>query len=443
MSKQSVQGFEEAKIMDSHWVELPLEELIEKFLDFRGRTPKKLSMEWGEGDIPALSANNVQMGKINLEKGTNYGGEALYKRWMTNGDCSKGDVILTMEAPLGNVAQIPDNRRYILSQRVLLLKTKSHLVNNDFIFQRLTWENFQAELQKQATGTTAQGIQRAKLEKIPLTLPSLPEQEKIAAVLSCIDRAIEQTEAIIAKQQRIKVGLMQDLLSKGIDEQGNIRDEATHEFKDSPLSRIPKEWKVSLLNDIALKVTDGVHKTPEYVEVGIPFISVNNITANKIDFNGCSYVSKKTHNDLIKRCKPETGDLLMGKVATIGVTAVIREKEEFSIFVQIALIKPNRNKIDSEYLRYYILTDKAKKYLLDNSSGTTMKYIGIGLILKMTCLVPPIQEQQEIAKFISNVENFIEHLENKLEKLNKIKTGLAQDLLTGKVRVSALLESQA
>ena len=84
-------------------------------------------MDWGGGDILALSANNVQMGQIDAEREAYYGSDDLYQRWMTQGDCERGDVLVTMEAPLGNVAQIPDDKKYILSQRVLLIKPKAVL----------------------------------------------------------------------------------------------------------------------------------------------------------------------------------------------------------------------------------------------------------------------------------------------------------------------------
>ena len=110
--------------MRDSWKKEKLDDLISNYLDFRGKTPLKLGMNWGGGDIRALSANNVSKGKVDFEKECYYASEALYKKWMNKGDCEKGDVLLTMEAPLGNVAQIPDDKKYILSQRTILLKFK-------------------------------------------------------------------------------------------------------------------------------------------------------------------------------------------------------------------------------------------------------------------------------------------------------------------------------
>ena len=100
----------------------PLGDLLDIRMDYRGRTPKKLGMDWGGGEIPALSANNVQMGTIDFSRECYLGSDNLYRRWMANGHTERGDLLITMEAPLGNIARVPDGRRYILSQRVVLLR---------------------------------------------------------------------------------------------------------------------------------------------------------------------------------------------------------------------------------------------------------------------------------------------------------------------------------
>ncbi len=206
------------KVSDG-WITKPLSAVLSLIIDFRGKTPKKLGMEWGDGDIPALSANNVGMGKIDFSKECYFASEALYKKWMTKGDANVGDVVLTTEAPLGNVAQIPDDRRYILSQRVILLRADENQILNDYLTHYMKSDLFQSLMRQQSSGTTATGIQRAKLETLPIHFPSSnEEQRQIAKILSTMDRAIEQTERLVAKQQRIRNGLVQDLLTgnKGV-----------------------------------------------------------------------------------------------------------------------------------------------------------------------------------------------------------------------------------
>jgi type I restriction enzyme S subunit len=103
----------EVGVIPEDWSIARILEVAHQIMDFRGRTPKKLGMTWGGGDIPALSANNVKKGFLDLNEECYFGSEKLYSRWMTQGDIAKDDILFTTEAPLGNVALVPDDRKYI------------------------------------------------------------------------------------------------------------------------------------------------------------------------------------------------------------------------------------------------------------------------------------------------------------------------------------------
>ncbi len=196
------------------WEVLQLRDTIERVYDYRGRTPLKIGMAWGGGDIPALSANNVEMGQINFSKESHQGSSDLYERWMTQGDTEEGDVLMTMEAPLGNIAQVPDNRRYILSQRVILLRPKTQRFTKDYLALQMAGPRFQKELIRQSSGSTAVGIQRAKLELMHIAVPRRREEQDCAAqIVRLHDKQIRQHEAELIKLQSIKTGLMDDLLT--------------------------------------------------------------------------------------------------------------------------------------------------------------------------------------------------------------------------------------
>ena len=154
-----------------------------------------------------------------------------------------GSILLSIRAPVGrlNVA----NRDYVIGRGLAALKGTR--VTQDFLEHFLVFQEPRFRLASQ--GSTFEAINSSELKQWPILHPKdKAEQAKIAEVLSTVDRAIEQTEALIAKQQRIKTGLMQDLLTRGIDEHGNLRSEQTHKFKDSPLGRIPVEWDVATVD---------------------------------------------------------------------------------------------------------------------------------------------------------------------------------------------------
>jgi len=126
-----------------------------------------------------------------------------------------------------------------------------------------------------------------------------PNSKKIAGILETIYNAIEKIDKIIEKYKRIKQGLMQDLLTKDIDENGNIRDEKTQKFKNSPLGRIPEEWEVVRLEDISNKIIDGIHFTPQYSEDGIPFLRVVELQGLTVNLDNVIRISphgRKNHS---------------------------------------------------------------------------------------------------------------------------------------------------
>ncbi|MBF8221457.1 restriction endonuclease subunit S [Halomonas sp. 328] len=200
-------------LIPREWEARPFGDSIEKVIDYRGRTPKKLGMDWGGGDILALSANNVQPGAIDTSREAYFGGSRLYRRWMASGDVKRGDVLLTMEAPLGNIAKIPDDAKYILSQRVIALRFNRDFALNDFIFWVMQSADFQKAMKERSTGSTAAGIQRAELFKLSLKLPPLEEQKLISIKISSLGTRLRNELTALGKLREEKSGLMDDLLT--------------------------------------------------------------------------------------------------------------------------------------------------------------------------------------------------------------------------------------
>ena len=195
------------------WIELSISQLTNNIIDYRGVTPKKIGLDWGGGEIVALSAGNVKKGYIDFETECYYGSEQLYKRWMRNGDVHENDIVFTLEAPLGNIALIPDNKKYILSQRTILLQLKKEYWSKYF-FQLLISDTFQKYILLSATGSTAQGIKRTTFEKLKTVVPpTLEEQKAIASALSDIDELISNLDKLITKKKSLNKGAMQSLLT--------------------------------------------------------------------------------------------------------------------------------------------------------------------------------------------------------------------------------------
>ncbi|MCP4628432.1 MAG: hypothetical protein GY850_33715 [bacterium] len=207
---------------------------------YSGSTPSTSIRSFWDGEIVWVTPNNLS--KLNTPYLSNSGKRITEKG--LNG-CSAhllpaGSLVMSSRAPIEYVA-LP-TVEFCTNQGCKTIKLKKAY------HPEFTYYNVQFNIDKVKNlgeGTIFAEISKTALSTGELSFPtSKPEQTKIAEILSTVDRAIEQTEALIAKQQRIKTGLMQDLLTRGIDEHGNLRSEQTHEFKDSPLGRIPVEWEV-------------------------------------------------------------------------------------------------------------------------------------------------------------------------------------------------------
>jgi len=348
----------------------------------------------------------------------------------------KGTILLSFKLTIGRVAFA--GKDLYTNEAIAGLETNK--IASDFLYYGLQqWDLLQG-VDQAIKGAT---LNKQKLNKIQFYYPvSTKEQEQIADILSTIDRAIAQTEAIIAKQQRIKTGLMQDLLTKGIDKHGNIRSEATHEFKDSAIGRIPVEWEVSTLENQCIKVTDGTHQQVKTTEAGIPFLYVSCVREGMILWNRSAMIDLQTYKIISQGREPKNGVILYTVVGSYGYAALVESDAIFSFQRHIAYILPNQEKLDSKFLMEWMNSKKIRDYTDKSALGNAQKTITLGELRQFPLFIPNKDEQTKIVQCLSKQNTIINQYCIVLDKLKTKKTGLMQDLLTGKVRVTELLKEK-
>jgi type I restriction enzyme S subunit len=324
-----------------------------------------------------------------------------------------------------------------MSMDLSKLVIDSFQIDSKFLYYKLMTDKVRRFMQDHASGSTVLHLQTKAVPTLELLIPDKKEeQEKIAEILSTIDRAIAQTEAIIAKQQRIKTGLMQDLLTKGIDENGNIRSEATHKFKDSAIGRIPVEWKVVATGEVTNSLVPGRDK-PDLDGGGIPWITIPDIDAMYIcaSKNGFS-LSQKAIKLANARLMPR-GTVLMSCVGEFGITTIteveVIANQQLHGFICGDDILP-------EWLAIQINASGTRIDTL--TTQTTIKYLNKTGCESILIALPNIDEQKRAISIFGNSLRFIATQEKHLAKLQHQKTGLMQGLLTGKVRVTNLLKER-
>lgn len=275
---------------------------------------------------------------------------------------------------------------------------------------------------------------------IEILLPnSKPEQTKIAEILSCIDTAIEQTEAMIAKQQRIKTGLMQDLLSKGIDEHGNIRTEQTHAFKDSELGRIPVEWEVVALENVTSHIVDCPHTTPFFIADGVLVARTFNIKDGSFVDGNVFYVSEAEFKERNSRLEPQAGDIIFTREAPVGEAFLIPDGMRICLGQRTMLIRCNKQKCVPDYLIETLYSQKMRVRFDQMVGGTTNPHLNVADVRKLLIALPNAQEQKKISEILTINRKALHDAQSQKYKFEKTKTALMQDLLSGNVRVNGLI----
>ena len=173
---------------------------------------------------------------------------------------------------------------------------------------------------------------------------------------------------------------------------------------------IPKSWCFCRLGTILHKLTDGTHSRPKYVESGVPFISVKDVSSGILDFSNCKYISEEEHSELYKRCNPEQGDILLTKVGTTGIPVIVNTTDEFSLFVSVALLKYNQEFLYNEYLIHLINSPLVQRQAEENTRGVGNKNWVMRDISNTLIVIPPLKEQYRIVEKLKNTFNICNNL---------------------------------
>jgi type I restriction enzyme S subunit len=296
-----------------------------------------------------------------------------------------------------------------------------------FVFYFLTAFDFS----RHNSGGAQQSLNRNFIAPLPIGVPPPPEQRLIATALSDMDELLGALDRLIAKKRDLKQAAMQQLLTSKTRLPGFGEGKG---YKQTEVGEIPEDWNIHILCNLCSAIVDGTHYTPSYVPDGIPFYSVENVTAD--DFQNTKFISEQEHLSLIKRCKPEKGDILLTRIGSLGVTRLIDWEVNASIYVSLALLKLNARAVP-EYVYTY---SKSRQFIKDVEKrsliNATPQKINMEDIGKVPILIPQIQEEQRsIATILFDMDAEIAILEQRRDKTRALKQAMMQELLTGRIRL--------
>lgn len=341
--------------------------------------------------------------------------------WVTHPGkmAKKGDILISVRAPVGEI-NIAD-QDYCIGRGLAAIRFKNR-IDPDYGWYAISF--YKGQINRFAQGSTFLAVNSNDIRSIEIPMLEESEQLKIAEILTTVDDAIEQTEALIQKYQRIKQGLMQDLL------------------------KVKESWTILPLGIACKKGGGSVQTGPfgsqlhssDYKDEGIPIITVEHLGDNEIIHKNLPLVGKEDYRRLSKY-KIITGDLVFSRVGAIDRCAYVSENENGWLFSgRLLRVRPG-SLFDSRFLSYLLNHYPSRLWILNNSVGSTMKCLNTTILSELPIPIPSMTEQKEIGEKISSIDRLIQDLVQEMEKLTRIKQGLMQDLLTGKVRVDALLKN--
>lgn len=367
------------------WSKQPLSELVEKIIDYRGKTPKKLGLDWSkDGKYRALSAKTVKTGGLVNEEQINLGDEELYTKWMKD-EIKYNDILLTSEAPMGEVLIWKSEEKIILSQRLFAIRIKES-VSPDYIYYYFISKRFQGELLARASGTTVIGIKQTELLKTHVILPEYKEQKAIANILTSFDNKIE----LLKEQNKTFEYMAHTIFNKSIQNKANLQEVPLGELVNIKYGKDHKHLK------------DGDY--PLYGSGGI-----------------MRYVEKPLY---------EKESILIPRKGTLG--NLFFAKEPFWSVDTIFYTEINETKVFPIYL-YYVL----KRLNLANLNvGSAVPSLTTKVLNAVKLNIPDIVNQKETVDSLKVLNKKSLHNISQIKTLEKMRDTLLPKLINGSIKVN-------
>lgn len=396
-----------------------------------GGTPSTTINEFWDGDVVWITP--ADLSKIHFPE-IKTSGKKITLQGLSSSSANlipAGSIVMSSRAPIGYFA-IP-SCNFSTNQGCKSVKLK---VGNDALFHYYNFQFNVNVIKRRGEGTTFAEISKKELEKLCFTFPeSLPQQRKIASILSTCDEVIEKTEAAIAKYQALKQGMMHDLFTRGIDvNTGKLRasyQDAPELYKESDLGMIPKDWEeITFGNEI--NFLSGCPFSSAFFneeKKGMPLIRIRDL----LDSNQETYYNGLYSDSYLINEK----DVLIGMD---GDFHIVKWNNSPSLLNQriLKISEKKEGKLYLDYFYYYLFP-----FLLDvhnKTAATTVKHLSTKDISAAIRYLPLKSEQILSAKKLLSIDDKIQSEQSALAKYQQIKAGLMQDLLTGNVEVSVAEE---
>ncbi|TXM15453.1 restriction endonuclease subunit S [Vibrio parahaemolyticus] len=322
-------------------------------------------------------------------------------------------VLYSKLRPYLNKVVLPDEQGLATTELVPMLPDPE-MLDRRYLVHYLRSKQFVRWISDQVAGAKMPRVSMKVFWEHEIPLPPLDEQKRIAAILDKADAIRQKRKQAIDLADEFLRSVFLDMFG----------DPVTNS----------KGWETITLNEVTTKITDGVHSKPEYTESGVPFVSVKNITTGVLSFDDTKYISPNAHEKYIKRCNPELHDILYTKVgATYGRPAIVEVDKEFSLYVSVALIKPNHELVNPYFLKEVLATSALKRQADRAIKGAGVPDLHLVEIKKFIIPLPDMSIQEEYVNKTKNIRSKKLKFQQSFELIEENFKSLSQRAFSGKL----------
>ena len=394
------------------WKKVKICEVIKEMTS--GQSPNRMEHQARNGEKGILKTTAIQWGRFlpseNLEALPGF--EAKESTIVR-----KNDILITKAGPSHRVGVVAfskeDTKNLYVSGKMAIIRTHKE-VDPLFLAYQISHSAFQRQLLVDITGMAQSqtNFTHDNFLSKEIFIPQLREQQKIAEVISSIDKTIETSKILINKLRILKNSLRINILRKGLSS---------------------KKWKTYSLKDIS-EIIDSLHITPSFCEKGFPMVRVSDIKTGNLSLTSTKKVSNQVFDKFVKKYHPKKGDIVMSRVGSYGVCSYVSTGEKFCIGQNTVVI--NTMEMNSRYLYECLNSNFVQNQIELEVAGSGYKSLSLAHIKKLQIPYAPIDEQNKFALGLTSIDNLIINKEKNLKKINALKIAITQDLFSGSKRVN-------
>jgi len=443
MSSEEVFYETEIGIIPEDWNIDKLDNLTKKIAT--GTTPPSTVREYVKNGVNFVRSSNVFDFYLDRKKVIKINKESI--RFLKNSEVKSGDVLLNITGDGVTFLRdciVPDGILPAYTNQSIAIIRTNERINSRYLSYYLSLGQIKKYMEAFNSGSARRTLAAKHVREFLVPFPSMEEQIKISDIINSINEKIELNKQMNQTLEEIAQAIFRQwfVYFEFLDKQGRPYKSNGGEMVNSELGRIPKGWELKNIEELTLKMNQGVNTTTEnikYSQSGIPVIRAKNIFENDIAYFDLAYVDNKTFSRIKEANKPKKYDILYTNIGShFGNAAIVATEKPFTIAWNVLRLQPDKTIINSEYLCFLLNEPNNKFRIKSYNSSSTMPFVSGKEFAKIKFILPTFDEQEKITEIIKSLNCKIELNKSQNKNLIKLRDSLLPKLMSGKIRVKSV-----